>query len=513
MYLYFTARALGGVYSDQAARETYAALNRIALTEHLFNGPGYGVDTLGGIVVYEAGGYVLPVVALLGVFLVVRHTRAAEDSGLAELTGATAVARRAPLGAALLLAAFSGLLVGLTAAGALLLQSAATGGLLPVAGCCAYGLGVALAVAQFAVVAAVAAQWADHARVANGLGGVAVGLAYLARAVADVRDEPWALATPLGWLQGLRPFAGEQWGWTALALVWLGVWAGAAFWLGARRDLGAGLRRPRTGPATAPAAWGRPLGLTWRLGRLTIACWAAGLFVFGLALGAVADGVMPYAASWDADVEAWLGGDRTAGFFGLCAVVFGVLSACAGLGLVFRARAEETAGRLEHVLAGPLGRRRWGGAQVAVALAGVAASLLAAGLGLACGRRWSMNDGQTWETLGAVAAHLPAAAAVTTLATLLVAAWPRWAPAVWGYVAWSLAVPLVGTLLRLPGWAQDLSVFNHTPVIPLSDGNQPGWALTALAALAALLLATAAVAWRHRDLPGTARSQPRVPGK
>jgi len=500
-YLWVTARALFGVYPDQAAIDVYARLNRLALTEHLFNGPGYGVDTLGGIVVYEAGGYVLPVVALMGVFLVVRHTRAAEDSGLAELTGATAIGRQAPLVAALLLATLAGVLVGAAATGALLLRAAQSGRDLPAAGCAAYGLAVTLSVVEFAAVAAVAAQWADHARLANGVAGVAVGVAYLARGVADANDAQWALATPLGWLQGLRPFAGERWGMAGLGVAWVLLWAGAAFWLGARRDLGAGLRRSRTGPATAPARWGRPLGLAWRLGRLTVAGWAAVLLVLGVAFGAVSDGLMGYAEGWDpAVVEAWLGVDPTDGFFRLCAVLFAVLATCCGISLVHRARAAEQAGRAELVLAGPLGRLRWGGAQVAVALAGVAAGLVAAGLGLALGRHYALADGHAARTVATVLAHFPAAAATAGLAALLVAARPRWAAAVWGYVAWALVVALVGELLKLPAWARDLSFFNHTPALPAAAGAHPVAAWAAVAAAAGVVLALAAATFRRRDV-------------
>ena len=73
----------------------------------LLSGPGYGLDdyTLGAMVTNEVALAVMVAAAIMSIQLVVRHTRAEEESGRAELVRAGVVGRRAALTAALLEAA------------------------------------------------------------------------------------------------------------------------------------------------------------------------------------------------------------------------------------------------------------------------------------------------------------------------------------------------------------------------------------------------------------------------
>ena len=59
-------------------------------------------DSLGAVAMLKMGGIGAIVVAVLALFLVVRHTRAEEETGRLELVGAAVVGRCAPLTAALL---------------------------------------------------------------------------------------------------------------------------------------------------------------------------------------------------------------------------------------------------------------------------------------------------------------------------------------------------------------------------------------------------------------------------
>ena len=70
----------------------------------LLSGPGYGLDdyTLGAMVANEVALAVMVAAAIMSIQLVVRNTRAEEESGRAELVRAGVVGRRAALTAALL---------------------------------------------------------------------------------------------------------------------------------------------------------------------------------------------------------------------------------------------------------------------------------------------------------------------------------------------------------------------------------------------------------------------------
>jgi len=104
-------------------------------------------------------------------------------------------------------------------------------------------------------IGALACQLAPTRRVALDIGGAAVGLLFVLRVVADTAGGAGWLrwATPLGWAEELRPFAGAR----PLVLV-LPVLAGVlllglAWRIALRRDIGTGLLRERD---SAPARRG-----------------------------------------------------------------------------------------------------------------------------------------------------------------------------------------------------------------------------------------------------------------
>jgi hypothetical protein len=164
----------------------------------LFIGPGYGSDnyTYGAMTANEMLPLTAAAVALMSVFLVVRHTRAEEENGRAELVRAAPVGRLAPLtatltvvvGAQLVLAAL--LTIGLPAS----LEGLSTTGSVAFSAALA-GVGVV-----FAGLASVAAQLTVAARGAIGIASMVMGGAYLVRSVGDMNDTAaltWV--SPFGW--------------------------------------------------------------------------------------------------------------------------------------------------------------------------------------------------------------------------------------------------------------------------------------------------------------------------
>ena len=104
----------------------------------------------------------------------------------------------------------------------------------------------------FSAVAGLAAQLTASARAATGFSISFVAVTYALRAVGDLAEPgPSVLSwlSPIGWNQQIRAFAGDRW-WVLVAAGSLClVLVPAAFALRARRDLGAGLRAERPGPA------------------------------------------------------------------------------------------------------------------------------------------------------------------------------------------------------------------------------------------------------------------------
>ena len=138
---------------------------------------------------------------------------------------------------------------------------------------------------------------------------------------------------------------------------------GVALLLLDRRDHGAGMLPGRPGRAHASRSLGSPLGLAWRLQRGTVAGWTAGIVVSGLAFGSLVRATEDLLeATPEAAADLPIDPARfTDSFLSLVLSMLAVLAAATGVALALRARAEETEGRAEAVLATATSRVSWAG--------------------------------------------------------------------------------------------------------------------------------------------------------
>src|SRR4051812_28580533 len=106
-----TASSYSSLYGTEASRrEVVQTLGTTPATLALY-GRIYA-DSVGGLVAWRVGGIALALAGLMAILLVVRHTRAEEETGRAELIGAGVVGRNAPLAAALITAGMTCLALG-----------------------------------------------------------------------------------------------------------------------------------------------------------------------------------------------------------------------------------------------------------------------------------------------------------------------------------------------------------------------------------------------------------------
>jgi ABC-2 type transport system permease protein len=435
------------------------------------------------------------VLALMSAFMVTRHTRAEEESGRAELVRATVVGRHAAPTAVLAVMVVTNLVVALGVT--LGLQGIGLGA----AGSFALGAGMAGAGMAFGALAAVTAQVTENTRAATGIAGAAIGAAFVVRAAGDMGNGALSWLSPLGWVHKVRPFDGEQWWVFGLFVATTAALVALAFALAARRDFAAGFVPPRPGPARAPGALLRPLGLPLRLQRASLVSWAGGLFLTGVAYGSVGEDVEEVVGDSDTvrDVIAQGQGDLTDLFFVTTALMLALIGAGYAVSSALRPRSEEAAGRAEPLLATALGRTRWMAGHLVLAVVGSAVVLAAAGAGTGLAYGIAVGDlGQLPRLTGVSLAYAPAVWVLVGLAVALFGAFPRAVPAIWGALAACAVVGILGQLLDLPGWVSDLSPFQHVPEVPASDLDVVPLAI--LTAVAAALLAGGLAAFRHRDL-------------
>ena len=494
-----SASATKRVYPDSASRlQAAAAVNSTTSTLALY-GPIHDETSIGALATFKMGIIGAVAVAILTSFLVVRHTRSEEETGRLELLGATVVGRRAPLTAALLVAAGAGLVAGLGTA----LGLVAVG--LPAAGSVLMGLGFACLGIAFAAVAGLTAQLVKSARTAAGMAAAVLGVSYLLRAIGDASHggrlgwSSWP--TPVGWWQQTRPYAGDRW-WVLALLLGLSVAVSAlAYALAARRDFAAGLLPDRPGPATASASLRSPLALAWRLQRGGLVAWAVAFVIVGFAVGGMASNVGDFLKSPQAqDLITKLGGVtglRDAflavelGFAGVFAAVFGVQAA-------MRLRAEESALRAEPVLATAVGRTAWAWSHLSIALVGAAALLLIVGAAAGLASAIQAGDsGQVGRTTVAALVQIPA---VWVTIGIVVAAFglvPRLVVLGWAALIGFVLLGEFGPLFELSHVVMDISPFAHVPRLP--GGDFAAAPLLWLTAVAAGLIAVGLGGFRRRD--------------
>lgn len=460
------------------------------------SGPTELLQSIGGEVVFEIFSYAAVVVALMNMFLVGRNTRSDEESGRAELVRSAQVGRHAPLAAALALAGLASVAV----AAVVFAATAATG--LPTAGSVLLGAALAGVGVSFAALAAIAAQVFENTRAVYGAVGAAIGASYVLRAAGDAGNGTLSWLSPIGWGQRTFPYAGDRW-WPLLLPLGLTVLSGAvALALLDRRDFGAGLLPSRPGPATASRALSSPLGLTWRLQHGSLIGWAVGVFLLGVAYGSFADSIEQYLADNPEVADYFPGGaaDVVNSYLALTIVFEALLAAAYGVTSALRARAEETSGRAEPILATPTSRRRWLASHLTVALAGSALVLVAAGAGEGLTYGLTISDlGQVPRLVGVSLVYVPAVWLVVAVALLGFGWLPRAAAAMaWFVLGLSTVVTLFADLFDLPDWFQNASPFAHTPEAPFESVTATP--LVAITAVAILLLAGGFLGFRRRDV-------------
>jgi ABC-2 type transport system permease protein len=174
-----------------------------------------------------------------------------------------------------------------------------------------------------------------------------------------------------------------------------------------------------------------------------------------------------------------------------------------------RLRAEETEGRADPVLAGAVGRVRWGLSHVVVAVAGTASLLAIAGV--AAGLGYGLRAGGTgfWVShmVGAGLAELPAALVIAGVATAVFGLLPQVSAAVsWTAVGLAVALNIFGQVVQLSHWWLDISPFTHVPRLP--GGTVSASPLFWLSVIAVALGGTGLAALRRRDISSALSRSP-----
>jgi ABC-2 type transport system permease protein len=491
-----TVASVKGLYPTQADLDTAAAASEGNAAAIAFNGPAQGLNTVGGEVAFQSGAIGLVMVALMSLLMIGRLTRGEEEAGRLELLRSLPVGSHAPTVSASLVVAAMNVAVGTLVTLTLL------GEHLAVAGSIIFGASFTLVGLVFAGIANVAAQVTENTRVVYGIAGAVLGAAFVLRAVGDIGNGFASWFSPIGWAQKARPFAGEKW-WPFLLII--AVIAGLAVAVKAladRRDLGGGLIPPRPGRPVASPGLGYPLGLAIRLQRGSVIGWSIGVLLTGVAYGSIADSIDSFVRDNKtlADMLAQVGGaSLTDSYLATSFVILALGGTGFAIQATLRLRSEETSLRAEPVLATPVSRSRWALSHLTVAFAGSVIMLVAGGLSV--GLSYGLVKGDLTvvpRLLGSAIAYAPAMWVLVGLSVALVGLAPRGVVAVWGALTVCFVIGMLGQLLGLPAWLNNLSPFDHVPRLPAAHLSI--LPLVVLTAIAAALTAAGLMGLRQRDI-------------
>ncbi|OMC37765.1 ABC transporter [Mycobacterium sp. GA-1841] len=490
------------VYAPSAIRLAYPGeaerLSRVNLLKTpagtMLGGPMFGRNEtdLGVMMANELTFTLIVATSILAILTVIRHTRAEEESGAAELVLSSVVGRYARTAAALILVGGLNAVLALT----MTLAMASTGfAVTDTAGMCLGITGVAMV---FGAVAAVTAQLLRQARTATGAAMAVLAVAALVRGVGDVIDNSGSVLSwfsPIAWAQQMRPFVALRW-WPfgLLVVLALGLMASAAM-LERRRQDDAGVIASGGDNPGAPAITG-PLRLHLALQRGQMIGWAVGLFAAGLVFGSMTKSLLD-AAKTNEVIGRVLSATGNDGVYTTMTQFLAAAATAYAVSAVLRVYADEQSGLGEAVLAGAVSRRRWLLGAVLCALAGSAVLLFVAGLGNGLGAGLTLGEPGTVIRLTLAAlAYLPAMAVMTTIAALAVALRLPWLA--WIAVTFVITALYLGALLRLPRWLLDLSPVGQTNV----PSQFPGPALAVMVMAATVLAVIAGALYRRRDVCG-----------
>jgi ABC-2 type transport system permease protein len=483
------------VYPDQAARAAFAATIMASPAQRALYGQIYN-DSLGAAGIWKAGMFHL-LIAVAVILTVIRHTRADEETGRAELLDSTAVGRYASLTAAVLLSFGASVATGAIGAAGLLGTS------VPPDGSLAFGAALAGSGLVFTAVAAVAAQLSASARFARGAAFATLATAFTLRAVGDAGSGTLSWLSPLGWSLQVRPYAGDRWWVLLLHLATTVLLTAVAYRLLAGRDVGAGLIAERPGPATATPLLRNAFGLAWRLDRGALLLWTVGLCLYGLLIGSVVHGIGDELGGTTArDIVARMGGTSALeqAFVAVAFCMLGMMAAAFAISLTLRPHQEEAGQRAETVLGGAVGRSRWLASYLAITLMGSAVAILTAGAaaGLTYGIAAHDVDGKLWMVVATAAVQLPAVWLPAAVTVALFGIAPRFSPVAWGVLVGFIALYLIGSLSGFPQWLLDLEPFAHIPRV--TGGDFTAVPLLWLLLIDIALIALGMAGFRRRDI-------------
>ncbi|AKK29079.1 ABC transporter permease [Mycobacterium sp. EPa45] len=491
LMMIYAPNAIKLAYPDVAQRQARVNLLKTP-AGIMLGGPMFGGNEtdLGVMMANELTLTLIVAASILSVLTVIRHTRAEEESGAAELVLSSVVGRHARTAAAVILI----VLVNAVLAVTMTIGMAACG--FRIADTAAMCVGITAVASVFGALAALCAQLWRQARTASGAALAALAAAVLVRGAGDVIDNSGSALSwlsPIAWAQQMRPFVALRWWPLGLLAVAAAALVVATVALESRREYDDGVLAS-SGEYTRARPVGGVFGLQLVIHRGLTVGWAIGLLIAGAAFGSMTKSLLD-AASGNELLARVLSAQGTDGVYTTMTQFLAAATTAYVVTVVLRLSRDEESGIGEVVLAGAVSRWTWLLSAVGAAMTGAAVLLACAGLGNGLGAGLTLGEPATIVRLTLAAmAFLPAMAVIASVAALAVAL--RQTGIGWLAVTFVVLALYLGALLRLPRWLIDASPVGRTT----APASVSVVALSVMVATAVVLTLIAGALYRRRDV-------------
>lgn len=493
------ANGMSTMFDDAARQALAVTLQNPGIIAMMGNVYGVNNYTVGAMYSNTMLIWVIIAVAVMNIFLVIRHTRGDEEKGRTEMIRSLPTGRLAVLHATMKVAFLVNLILALvTGLGIAALGVESMG----FEGSMLYGAALGVSGFVFAAIAALFSQLSSSSRGAIGYSFLALGALYMLRAVGDIGNETLSLISPLGLIQRAQIYVENHWYPVIIVLLEGLVIVAIAYVLNAVRDIDQGFIPAKPGRREASPFLRSPFGLAWRLLRNSLILWIIVMFVLGASYGAVLGDIESFVAESEfyqmiLGVNSEYSGAEM--FSSFVSMIAALLCLVPLLTAVLKPYNEEKEGHTEQVLACPVSRRKYFTGYVVL---GFAASILlqfATAAGLYASASVVLEEPIAFLLLlNSSMVYLPALWVMIGVAVLLIGVFPKAAGAIWGYFAFSFFTALMGRMISLPEWLPKFSPFGHIPQLPVDSIS---WAtLVILTVIAGVLTAVGFVFYGKRDV-------------
>lgn len=466
-------------------------------------GPGYGLDnyTIGAMMAHQMLLFTAIIVAIMSIFLVVRHTRSDEENGRIEVIRSLPVGRLSNAASTILFSFVVNILLGTAVCFGLYFLGIES---IDLNGSLLYGAVLAVTGIFFSAVTALFVQLSENTRRVMGFSFAFLGIAYLLRAVGDVSSEALSWFSPLGWVLRTQVYVNNYWWPLAITAGTAVIITVIAFYLNSIRDLESGLMPTKSGRKTASPFLQNTTGLALRLQRTGIISWAAALLILGLSYGSVLGDVDSFLNSIDMYKRVFIiaeGVPLATQFVVTLMKIISIISTIPVLLFILKLKSEEFKNRTEHLLARAVSRTELMAGYLLISFLASFIMLILSVIGLWSAGIAVMEDPISFSIVfNSAVVYLPAIWVMIGLAVLLIGYLPQRANLTWVYLGYSFFVVYLGQLIQIPEWMVKLSPFGNIPQIPIADMNFSN--LLLLTIIAAVLTITGFIGYNHRDIKG-----------